>query len=164
MIYKKSNFLKELVNKDLNLIGNNDDVDSPEEVKSNSTTDSHIDATAQQMGKNRTNALYSVNLMHTGVLPVLEETELVEAIKRIKNTLNEELHDTDSSEQGIPDISTLKEHYPIIGRNVEILIESIKNRGIDEISGAVVLNTIIDSIDLSRIPQNYKQILINKLG
>ena len=163
MIIKKSEFLKELVNKELNIIGNNDDVETPEEVTSNSTTDSHIDATTQQMGKNRTNAVYSVNLMNTGVLPVLEEYELVEAIERIKNTLTEELHNTNTSEQGIPDINTLKEHYPIIGRNLEILSESIKNRGIDEISGAIILNTIANIINIQQLPENYKEILRNKL-
>jgi len=52
------NFIKELVDTDLSIIGKDDEVDNPTDVTSNSTTDSHMDAATQQNGKNRTNAQF----------------------------------------------------------------------------------------------------------
>lgn len=66
--------LNELVDKNLNLIGHNDDVDSAEEVKANSTTDSHADTSGQQMGKDRTNALYAMDIANN----LLETENIVE--------------------------------------------------------------------------------------
>jgi len=58
--------VNEIIDSHLNIIGNNDDVETPEQIKTNATTDSYVDATRQQVGKNR--------LLTT----FLEEDELVE--------------------------------------------------------------------------------------
>ena len=64
---KKSELLKklneglsisEIIDSNLNLIGNNDDVETPEQIKTDATTDNFFDAVTQQMGKDRRLGVY----------------------------------------------------------------------------------------------------------
>jgi len=73
--------VNELVDIDLALIGSDDEVTTPTDVTSNSTTDSHIDAVTQQNGKNRTNAQF-------GALALANT--LIEAAEAIKNKIFED--------------------------------------------------------------------------
>ena len=73
--------MTELVDIDLAIIGADDEVSTPTDVTSNSTTDSHFAAVTQQNGKNRTNAQFGqMALANT----------LMEAVEIIKNKIYED--------------------------------------------------------------------------
>jgi hypothetical protein len=73
--------MTELVDIDLALIGSDDEVSTPTDVTSNTTTDAHIDAVTQQNGKSRTNAQFGqMALANT----------LMEAAEAIKNKIFED--------------------------------------------------------------------------
>lgn len=72
----------------------------------------------------------------------------------------------DSFDQSqIPDISELKIEYqrPIIARKTKYLTDMLDREGASGEEIAIVLNHIMSSLDLSSIPQNYKEILTHKL-
>jgi hypothetical protein len=81
--------INEFINNDLSLIGNKDDIESPTEVKSNSTTDSHFDATTQQNGKDRTNAMF-------GYLDIAN-TIVEERVNKIKKEVFENIRLTEAN-------------------------------------------------------------------
>lgn len=95
MILKKSDLMNqvaeqvkvnELVDIDLSLIGNDDNVDEPTEVTSNSTTDSHVDAVTQMNGKNRTNAQFgALDIANT----LIEDSKIDEVVNEMVEKLFE---------------------------------------------------------------------------
>lgn len=67
--------VNEIIDNHLNLIGTDDYVDTPEQVTTDATTDSYIDASRQQMGKNRLLATF------------LEEEDIVETNSDIQGKM-----------------------------------------------------------------------------
>lgn len=100
MKINKGDFLKkldeglsivEIIDANLNLIGNDDSVDTPEQVTNNATTDSFVDASRQQVGKNRLFATF------------LEEDDIVETNSAIEGKKYHVPHNVIQSLQSIRD-------------------------------------------------------------
>lgn len=183
--------IDELVDDTLNIIGKNTDSSTTNDVKSKETTDQKVLRTRirrNPFGGYGLGGSYGYFFGETEVLGnedkkvINEKTKKVEEIKnkqQLKESVEEktkkivedlfskksdEYDIEDKSEvKEIPSFESLQEHHPIVARQLGLLIKSIKERGVDTISDAIIINDIIDSIEISNIPHNLRIVLINKL-
>lgn len=157
----KGESISEIIDSSLNIIGGDDEATSLIDVTSNSTTDSHIDAVTQQNGKDRFNSVQGVGV--TALANVVLETEIDDSVNNVKNEIIKKISENDvNSNKEIPSLESLINNYPIVGRNLEVLIDSIKRREVDSISDSIILNELISNIDIENLPDNYKNIIKNK--
>lgn len=65
----------------------------------------------------------------------------------------------------IPDLKTLKDEYqkPIIARKTKYLADMMDREGISGEEMGIVLNHLLSIIEVEKIPNEYKEVLINKL-
>lgn len=120
--------IQEIVNTDLNVIGHNDDHNNLDDVTVNTTTDNFVDATRQQMGRDRTNALYSLDLMNTNLL---------------------------EDESSVDD--NLLKQFPIIDKNISVLVDSLNRSDITPEVYSVILLKLISSFDKNKLTPEFKQ-------
>ncbi len=126
--------INEIINSDLNLIGNDDDTESVEDVKVDGTTDNFVSSVRQKGSRDRTNALYAIDLTNT----VIEEDQ----------TLGQD---------------TLDQHYPVIGRNLDVLIDSLHRRDTTPEVYEMVIKKLFDNINWNNMNPSLHQFLIDKI-
>lgn len=140
--------VNELVDKDLNLISG-DDNETQTEITSYSTTDDTVDMLTQPTGPH----------FFPSAKGISEQVDdLTNEV--MENILAREM-DVDMAE--IPAIDALKDQQAIVEKNLQILIDSMKRRSLDRISTSIVINEILNNIDVTTIPRNFKSILVRKL-
>ncbi len=151
--------INELVDADLAIIGNGEDeVNTPTDVTSNSTTDFHFSAVAQQNGKDRTNSQFGgLDVANT----LIEDEEIAETAEIIRRNIYENFA-THLNTQ-IPSVAYLNERYPIIARNLEVLIDSMRRRDVDPTADGIVLNELISSVNFHDVPEHIKGDIKRKL-
>lgn len=142
MHFKKKKKVQEFIDKDLNLISGSE-LDTQTEITSYMTTDDSIKARRQPTGP----FYYSSS-------GYIKEDGVIENIltKEVESELKE-----------IPSLDYLKK-YPIILKNLEVLIDSIKRKTPDYVADLVVISEVINSLDIMSIPKQFKNIIKNKLS
>ena len=73
--------------------------------------------------------------------------------------------ESDFREMEIPVLSHLKSDHqrPIIARKTKYLSDMIEREGVSGEEISIILNHILSVVDVEKIPDNYKKLLINKL-
>jgi hypothetical protein len=81
------------------------------------------------------------------------------------DVMSKDISQNDMSTNIIPDLSTLKSEYqkPIISRKAKYLGDMMEREGVSGEEIAIVINHLLSTIDVEKIPSNYKKILINKI-
>lgn len=89
--------------------------------------------------------------------------DIISAKKFPKDVLDKFKEKTDLDKNGIPDIDIVSEENPILVRKVKNLMDIIqKNQANGEQKG-IILNFLINNINVTDIPVEYKQELLKKL-
>jgi len=114
--------ISELIDKDMTLIGNSDETISNTAVTANSTTDSFVDSTRQKGGINPFGGAYATSdLNYNGSL--MED------------------------EVNIVTIQSIKQNFPLVGRNLEVLIDSMKRGNTDSEMNSSIIQIISDALN-----------------
>ncbi len=137
-VKKNKNKISELVDKDLNII-NGDNREISTDITAYKTTDDSVVNMAQGISKYTT---------------ILEKDTVEEKLLRKEG---------ETTLEQIPTIDSLKAEHPIIGKNLQDLIDSIKKRDVDAISDSIIINEVLNVIDLIGLPSNFKNIFSEKL-
>lgn len=99
----------------------------------------------------------------------LKKEDVDKLVKRIsENLLTQKTNENDIEEKPtldkIPSFDSLKEHHPIVARDLQLLLTALKERGVDRVSDAIILDQIIGAINVSDLPANFRKMLVNKLN
>lgn len=125
--------INEIVNSDLNLIGNKDDVESVEDVTVPGTTDNFVSSVRQKGSRDRTNAIYAIDVANN----ILEE----------ENPLVQD---------------NLSTRFPVVSRNLDVLIDSLKRTNNADVY-QMVITELFNNINTTQINPTFRQFLIGKL-
>lgn len=73
--------------------------------------------------------------------------------------------DTDVNRNNIPDLSDLAQTYqkPIPAKKTQEMLDTIQKNNLNGEEVAIILNFIINNIDTSQIPDDYKRMIMKKL-
>lgn len=140
--------IKEIVDFDMNLI-NGSESGSSSEITSHNTTDQHFNSVTQ---KNAGHGAY--------YMPEEDDEELDSKSKAIAQKI---LTETETTLTEVPTFQSLQKHYPIVSKNLAVLLDSVKRRDVDSISDSIIINEILNTIDVTNIPRTFLDMFINKL-
>lgn len=104
-----------------------------------------------------------------GAIPIMAEDDnnikqMVEDILNKKSNDNEVVRryvDTDVNQNNIPDLQDLSN--PAASNKTKEFLDVIKNNNLNGEQIAIMLNYIFTNLDVSKIPQNYKRLLLKKI-
>lgn len=138
------------------------DVDgSPIEGDRNPTNNSEIETAPQQTTDDFRNQATQPNRNVNGYAGTGYNTRRVGEAK-IETILNKILENQINTNE-IPDIKELSNSKPIVVNKAQEIINTIDKNNLDGMEISIMLSYILSNVDMSKIPQNFREILKSKL-